>query len=96
MDTAKFTAELMADEIALHRRRSVHVHVWNCEEFTEVLGYATGALGLEWDMVDTMAPGAEGTHGDEFGWVLSRSGARAGAGVLARPGGRRSRFRRRR
>jgi SAM-dependent methyltransferase len=72
VDGATFTAELMADEIALNRRRSVHVHVWNCEEFTEVLDYASGALGLEWAVIDTMAPGAEGTHGDEFGWVLAR------------------------
>lgn len=70
---SSFTAELRADEIALHRRRSVHVHLWNCEEFTEVLIYASGALGLERDVVDTMAPGAEGTHGDEFGWILARA-----------------------
>lgn len=72
-DTALFTPELMAAEIALHRQRSVHAHVWNLHEFDELLTYTTSELGLRWDLVDTMPPGAEGTHGDEFGWVLART-----------------------
>ncbi len=72
-DSSEFTAQRMAAEIALHRRRSVHVNVWNFEEFTEVLRHSIGALGLRFEVVDAMAPGAEGTHGDEFGWVLARA-----------------------
>jgi SAM-dependent methyltransferase len=71
-DTSLFSSELMAAEIALHRQRSIHAHVWNLREFDELLTYVTNELGLRWDVVDTMPPGAEGTHGDEFGWVLAR------------------------
>ena len=69
-----FTSEAMAQEIALHRSRSVHAHVWNIDEFSEVLDYGTNALGVRWNVVDTMAPGGEGTYGDEFGWLLSKVG----------------------
>ena len=53
-----FTSAAMAQEIALHRSRSVHAHVWNIDEFSEVLDYGTNALGVRWNVVDTMAPGA--------------------------------------
>jgi len=72
-DTSMFTPELMTDEIAVHRRRSVHAHVWNLDEFSEVMSFGTNKLGLQWHVVDTMPPGAEGSYGDEFGWVLSRA-----------------------
>ena len=64
--------EYTPEEIDLHRRRSIHVHVWDVEEFGEVLDYAARELGLRWDVVDTMPPGSEGTYGDEFGWVFSK------------------------
>jgi SAM-dependent methyltransferase len=60
-------------EIELHRRRSVHVHVWNVDEFSEVLDYAADELDLRWEVVDTMAPNADGTYHNEFGWVLSKA-----------------------
>jgi len=60
------------EAIAIHRRRSVHAHVWDVDEFEEVLDYTRSELGSEWVVVDTMSPGAEGTYGDEFGWLLSR------------------------
>ena len=62
-----------AEEIGLHRRRSVHAHVWNVGEFEEVLQYVTDQLDLRWEVIDTMHPGSEGTYGDEFGWVLSKT-----------------------
>ncbi len=61
------------EEIELHRRRSVHVHVWNVDEFSEVLDYAANELGLRWEVIDTMAPDADGTYHNEFGWVLSKT-----------------------
>ena len=64
--------ELMSDEIGIHRQRSVHAHVWDLDEFSEMMTYAATNLGVRWRVVDTMPPGAEGTHGDEFGWVLAR------------------------
>lgn len=73
-DVALFVPELMVDEIERNRRRSVHVHVWDAAEFSEVMVYLANELGLRWDLVDTMPPGAEGSHGDEFGWVFSRVG----------------------
>jgi SAM-dependent methyltransferase len=72
-DGALRAEDVTAEEIALHRRRSVHVHVWDVDEFGEVLDYGTNELGLHWNVVDTMPPGSEGTYGDEFGWVLSKA-----------------------
>jgi predicted SAM-dependent methyltransferase len=71
--TLGFTPEMMADLVAVHRKRSVHAHVWNLDEFSEVLSFVTDKLGLQWQVVDTMPPGADGSYGDEFGWVLSRT-----------------------
>lgn len=66
------TFEVTPEEIGLHRRRSVHAHVWDADEFVQLMEVAANELGLQWDVVDTMPPGAEGTYGDEFGWVLSK------------------------
>ena len=72
-DISVFTAERMAGEIELHRRRSVHAHVWDAAEFSAVLRFAATDLGVSFQTVDTMAPGDEGTFGDEFGWVFARA-----------------------
>ncbi|HXX91116.1 MAG TPA: methyltransferase domain-containing protein [Acidimicrobiales bacterium] len=72
-DVAEFTVDNMAGEIETHRRRSVHAHVWNPDEFGEVLAYAARELGVCWDVVDVMESGAQGTHGDEFGWVFAKA-----------------------
>jgi len=64
--------EVTAEEIDAHRRRSVHVHVWNVFEFTALLDHAATKLGVHWEVLDTMKPGEEGTHGNEFGWLLAR------------------------
>jgi hypothetical protein len=50
----------------------VHAHVWNADEFFDVIRYAADEMGIRWEVVDTMRPGDEGTYGDEFGWVLSK------------------------
>ncbi len=70
--------EVTADDIELHRRRSVHVHVWDLPEFTEVLEYAAAEMDIHWEVLDAMNPGEEGTHGDEFGWLLSRQPSKSG------------------
>lgn len=61
--------------IDLHRRRSIHVHVWTREEFLEVLGFATEKLRLRWRFIDSMEAGSPDTKGDEFGWVLQKRGS---------------------
>jgi SAM-dependent methyltransferase len=66
-------SDVSPELIALHRRRSVHVHVWDVDEFRQVLEYLAEEHGVYWDVVDTLAPGERGTHGDEFGWLLARS-----------------------
>lgn len=65
--------DLTAENIALHRRRSVHAHVWDVDEFQAVLEYLADELQSYWVVVDTMAPGDKGTYGNEFGWVLART-----------------------
>lgn len=65
--------DLTPENIAFHRRRSVHAHVWDVDEFKQVLEYLAEELGLYWVVVDTLAPGERGTYGNEFGWLLARS-----------------------
>jgi SAM-dependent methyltransferase len=77
------TSDVTPELIALHRRRSVHVHVWDVAEFQQVLDYLAEGLGVYWAVVDTLAPGEKGTHGDEFGWLLART-TRPEAPVTAR------------
>ncbi|HAM02316.1 MAG TPA: hypothetical protein DCQ30_08855 [Acidimicrobiaceae bacterium] len=67
-------AELTALEVETHRRRSIHAHVWDMDEFGQVLRFAEDELGVGWTVVDTMSPGARGSHANEFGWLLSRRG----------------------
>jgi SAM-dependent methyltransferase len=64
--------EFAPDYLNFHRQRSVHVHVWDVEEFGGALDYGAEELGLRWNVIDTMPPGAVGTYGDEFGWVLAK------------------------
>jgi len=71
-DQSEISDAYTSAHISLHRRRSVHAHVWNFDEFSEVLEYATEELGIGWEMVDVMPLGAAGTYGDEFGWVLRK------------------------
>jgi len=64
---------LTPEQLELHRHRSVHAHVWDIHEFTEVLEFASKELDVDWEVLDEMLPGQEGTYGEEFGWVLARS-----------------------
>ncbi len=63
-----------AENIAIHRRRSIHAHVWDTDEFKELMGYGADQLQLHWEVVDTMTSGERGSYGDEFGWLLARGG----------------------
>ncbi len=72
-----------ADLFDMHRRRSIHVHCWQEEEFFEVLVHATTALGQRWELIDAVLAEDEGPEGFEFGYVLRRSSALDDAAVLA-------------
>jgi SAM-dependent methyltransferase len=72
--------EISAEDLEMHRLRSIHAHVWCKGEFEEVLMYAKEEFGLEWTMMDTMDTGDEGTYGDEFGWLFVKEPAEAGIG----------------
>ena len=65
-------APLTAAEIEHHRRRSIHVHCWDEEEFVPVLTYGVSALGHRWRFVDGLRTGAPGSVGIEFGAVLQK------------------------
>ena len=69
---SELVAERTPDEIEHHRRRSVHAHVWNQQEFEEVLTFAGDELDVRFEVVDIMESGAAGTHGNEFGWLFMR------------------------
>ncbi|HVC66116.1 MAG TPA: methyltransferase domain-containing protein [Acidimicrobiales bacterium] len=71
-DTNVLISERSSEEIELHRRRSVHAHVWDMSEFEDVMAYAAGELRACFDVIDTVRPGEEGTQGNEFGWLLER------------------------
>ncbi|HEX2700611.1 MAG TPA: class I SAM-dependent methyltransferase [Acidimicrobiales bacterium] len=67
----------------LHRRRSIHVHCWQEDEFFEVLEHAVAELAHRWELVDAVLADDEGDDGFEFGYVLRRTAALDDAGVLA-------------
>lgn len=71
-DANVLISERSPEELEHHRRRSVHAHVWKMDEFEDVLTYAAGQLKVRFDVIDTVLPGEEGTHGNEFGWLLER------------------------
>jgi SAM-dependent methyltransferase len=56
-----------------HRRRSVHVHCWDEQEFSAVLSYAVERLGQHWELVDGLLTDEGGASSIEFGYVLRRS-----------------------
>ena len=50
------------------------MHVWNADEFFEVLLYANAELGHGWEMVDAVLPEDEEEEwGCDIGWVLRRA-----------------------
>ena len=58
--------------IELHRRRSIHAHVWDVDEFFPVLCHGVRELGQAWQFVDGLLPGDPGGRPDEFALVLRR------------------------
>ena len=52
---------------AWHRERSIHVHCWTDDEFTEILRYCADVLGHDWECRDRMSTAESGM---EFGFVL--------------------------
>ncbi|MGH9089815.1 MAG: methyltransferase domain-containing protein [Acidimicrobiales bacterium] len=71
-DAAILAEERTISEIELHRRRSIHAHVWDMGEFCEVLAFARRELAVSWTVLDLMPTGTSGSYGNEFGWLLSR------------------------
>ncbi|HEY3842373.1 MAG TPA: methyltransferase domain-containing protein [Acidimicrobiales bacterium] len=56
----------------LHRRRSIHVHCWDQEEFVDVLTHGIECLGQQWEFLDGVSTVEGGPDGIEFGFVLQR------------------------
>jgi SAM-dependent methyltransferase len=71
-DAAVLASERTEAEIELHRRRSIHVHVWDMDEFDDVLAFTQKELAVSWTVLDTMPTGTPGSYGNEFGWLLAR------------------------
>jgi SAM-dependent methyltransferase len=71
-DPAIVAAKRMDSVIDLHRRRSVHAHVWDMEEFGAVLQFAQRELGVSWRVLDALSTHTAGSNGIEFGWLLAR------------------------
>jgi SAM-dependent methyltransferase len=65
-------SDISPGELEWHRRRSIHAHVWDHDEFCEVLDYADAAMGIGWRKIASLSTGDEGSAGNEFGWVLRR------------------------
>jgi SAM-dependent methyltransferase len=59
--------------IDFHRKRSIHVHVWDVREFVEVLVHANAVMGHGWELVDGSLPSDWGGYGMEFGYLLRKS-----------------------
>lgn len=66
---------LDADMLALHRRRSIHVHCWTPEEFVTMVAGTMAAGGPAWRLVDLYVREDLDGPGDEFGLVLDRPAA---------------------
>ena len=71
-EPARIAAAQTPELIEMHRRRSVHVHSWEMAPFEHVLRFAEQEVGEAWTVLDSMVPEEEGTHGNEFGWLLAR------------------------
>jgi SAM-dependent methyltransferase len=65
--------EIIAN-LDLHRRRSIHVHCWDHDEFAHVLEYCIGTLGERWEFADGILANDIGPAGFEFGYVLRKAG----------------------
>lgn len=59
--------------VELHRRRSIHAHVWDVDDFFGVLCHGVGELGMAWELVDGLLAGDPGGRADEFALVLRKA-----------------------
>jgi SAM-dependent methyltransferase len=67
-----------------HRRRSVHVHCWDNDEFLQVILFAIEQLNHQWDFVDGLLTEELGPENIEFGLVLRRTNANMDRVLLRR------------
>lgn len=56
--------------LALHRQRSIHVHVWNKETFASFLEFTFNRLDLEFSIVDSCGPEENEQH--ELLYILQK------------------------
>lgn len=75
-------ASISAEEREAHRRRSIHVHCWDQQEFFPVLLHGSEHLGHRWELLETIAP-SEIEPTNEFGFALRRSHSDLDTRVLA-------------
>ncbi len=61
--------------LEFQRKRSIHVHCWNLDEFVEVVEYSIEHLGHHWELVDGLIPDEHDPAAEEFGLVLRRTSA---------------------
>ena len=64
------TPEERRETLDVQRRRSIHVHCWDDEEFFLVLLWGIEHLGWRWEFIDGMVTDDEGDTGIEFGFVF--------------------------
>jgi len=70
--------------LALHRRRSIHVHCWAPEEFASLLANLLRQGTLSFDLSHAyFCQDLPGGRGDEFGFVLKKTALSAPATTLA-------------
>ena len=60
-------------QIDVHRRRSVHVHCWDQDEFLPVLEFSIRSLGCRWEFVDAVLTEEGGPESIEFGFVVRKA-----------------------
>lgn len=71
-DVDAIPAERRPAVFDLHRRRSIHVHVWQEQEWPEVVAHGIRELGQRWELVEVLNNG-DVTGSIEVGTVLGRS-----------------------
>lgn len=75
---------LDAGLLALHRRRSIHVHCWSPEEFASLLVNLLREAALGFELAHTyFREDLPGGRGDEFGFVLVKPAAPLSAAAAA-------------
>lgn len=70
------------EQIDANRRRSIHVHCWDQDEFEPVLRYCVDPLGQRWEFVDAALREDGGPDSIEFGFVVRKSVAVVHSSIL--------------